>query len=104
VSISSLDKEYPREYISGVPQGTLTPEQLEALRRAPLGSMPNRLRLAFTLASRRQVDAVQVTGIAAANLSELVNGKYSAVTVETARKLAAFFGCAIEDLFPAKVA
>jgi DNA-binding Xre family transcriptional regulator len=82
----------------------VTPEQLEALRRTPLGSMPNKLRLAFTLANLRQVDAVEATGMAAANLSELVNGKYSAVSLETARRLATFFGCAIEDLFPKREA
>lgn len=49
-----------------------------------------------------QTQVSDSTGIPKSNLSELVNGKYGDVQVETARKLAAYFGCAIEDLFPAR--
>lgn len=66
--------------------------------------MPNKLRVAFALAGTRQVDAVEATGMFAPNLSDLVCGNYKALTVDTARKLADYFGCAIEDLFPAREA
>jgi len=82
----------------------MTTEQVEALRTLPLGDATNRLRMAFALTGRRQHEASQETGIVASNLSDIVNGKYASVTIETARKLADFFGCAIEDLFPRRVA
>lgn len=83
----------------------LTQEQLDALRAVPLmGGMPNRLRIAIALAQVKQADIVDETGLWAPNLSNLVNGKYANLHVDTARKLAEFFGCAIEDLFPAREA
>ena len=82
----------------------MTPEQIDALRSVPVGESTNRLRVAFAITERRQAEAVEALGIAASNMSDLVNGKYSAVTVETARKFAEFFGCAIEDLFPKRAA
>lgn len=82
----------------------LTSEQVDVLRSVPLGEMPNRLRLAFTLTGKKQVDAAEATGIFAPNLSDLVCGNYKTLTVDTARKLADYFGCTIEDLFPAREA
>jgi transcriptional regulator with XRE-family HTH domain len=78
----------------------LSPEQIEALRAVPLGAMPNKLRIALALAKARQSDIVEEIGIAAPHVSQLVNGRYTNVTIDTARKYAEFFGCAIEDLFP----
>lgn len=80
----------------------MTPEQLDALRAVPLGTMPNKLRIALALAKAKQRDVVDETGIYASNLSNFVTGDYKTITIETARKLADFFGCQIEDLFPAK--
>jgi DNA-binding Xre family transcriptional regulator len=80
----------------------LTPEQLEALRAVPLGSMPNKLRIALALAKVKQVHVSSETGIATPNLSNLVTGDYKTLTVTTARKLADYFGCQIEDLFPSR--
>lgn len=85
-------------------QKTLTPEQVAALKAVPLGEMPNRLRIALALSKAKQAEVAEFTGIATANLSNIVNGKYSALTIETGRKLADYFGCAIEDLFPAREA
>jgi DNA-binding Xre family transcriptional regulator len=82
----------------------LTTEQITALRAVPLTGtgMVNRLRIAIALAQVKQAEIVDETGIPAPNLSYLVNGKYGNLHVETAHKLAAFFGCQIEDLFPAR--
>lgn len=79
----------------------LTPEQLDALRAVPLGTMRNKLRIALALSKARQIEVSEETGYPIPNLSKLVNGKYVDVTVDTAQKLADYFGCAIEDLFPA---
>lgn len=82
----------------------LTPEKIEALRAVPLLGMPNRLRVALALAKVKQADVARATGIVAPNLSDIVNGKYKNVTVDTASKLAEYFGVAIEDLFPQREA
>lgn len=82
---------------------TLTPEQLDQLRATPVEGV-NRLRLAITLADTTQTAVAQETGIPAPSLSLLVNGKYGDLKIETARKLASCFGCAIEDLFPSREA
>lgn len=82
----------------------LTPEQIEALRSVPLGAMPNRIRVALAMVKARQSDIVEETGLLASSVSDLVNGKYTDLQVGTARKLADFFGCNIEDLFPAREA
>jgi DNA-binding Xre family transcriptional regulator len=83
---------------------SLTPEQVIALQNMPLGDAANRLRLAFALTGKRQKDLSDATGIAPSNLSDIVNGKYSTLTVDTASKIAEFFRCAIEDLFPRRAA
>lgn len=82
----------------------LTTEQLDAMKAVPLGEMPNKLRIALALSGSRQTDIVEETGIAGSNISDLVNGKYTSLTIETARRISQFFGCAIEDLFPAREA
>lgn len=79
----------------------LTTEQAEALRAVPLGAMPNKLRIALALTKVRQATVSDATGIARPNLSNLVTGDYKTLTVDTARKLADYFGVQIEDLFPA---
>jgi DNA-binding Xre family transcriptional regulator len=80
----------------------LTPEQLKALQAVPLGSMPNKLRIAIALTDVIQGDIAAETGIHASNLSDLINGKTQGVRLDTARRIAGFFCCAIEDLFPAR--
>lgn len=88
--------------VSSSARSPLTPEQLDALRAVPLGAMPNKLRIALALTRVRQVAVADATDIATPNLSALVNGDYKTLTIDTARKLAEYFGCAIEDLFPAR--
>jgi len=82
----------------------LTPEQIEALRSVPLGAMPNRLQVALGMVKARQADIVAETGMSAPNVSDFVNGKYGDMNLETARKFADYFGCAIDDLFPSRAA
>lgn len=82
----------------------LTTEQIEALRSVPLGAMPNRLKVALGMVKARQSDLVEETGLLASTVSDLVNGKYNDLNLGTARKFADYFGCSIEDLFPARAA
>lgn len=81
----------------------LTPEQLEALRSIPLLEMPNKVPVAMALTGAKQVDIVDASDMDSSSVHRVVKGKYSALEVDTARKFADYFGCQIEDLFPARV-
>lgn len=74
------------------------------LRSAPLGSLANKVKLARTLLGLKQGDVADAIGMKAAYLSGIERGDYKGIPIETARPLAEFFGCAIEDLFPAREA
>ena len=84
----------------------LTPEQLDALRALPLAGMPNKLDVALALAKAKQSDIVKAyeDTLDASSVHRVVNGKYSTLDVDLARKFAEFFGCQIEDLFPSREA
>lgn len=81
----------------------LNGEQLSALRMAPLTGA-NKLAIAIALVGTTQEQIEAATGIRQAYVSAIVNARYSKLPLETARKLAGYFGCAIEDLFPARQA
>ncbi len=36
-------------------------------------------------------------------ISDVARGRYQTITLRNARKLAEYFGCAIDDLFPAEL-
>lgn len=80
----------------------LTDRQLEALRTAPLGKLSNRLQIAFALVDVKRADACAATGLSPSEMSKLIKGQYQSLDIEKARKLAEFFHCGIEDLFPAR--
>ena len=63
----------------------------------------NRLRQAMDLAGVTQVQLAEAIGRPQPEISKVCLGKYGAsgLPVERARPLAEFFGCSIEDLFPA---
>lgn len=79
----------------------LTAKQLKALRTTdcPVG---NRVAVAMQLSDLTQVEVAQAIGVTQPYVSAVVRGKHTTITVENARKFADFFGCAIEDLFPAR--
>lgn len=79
----------------------LTTEQVDELRAS--SAAPNRVKLAMQLARLRQTDAAQRLGLTQAHISDVANGNYKQLPLETARRFATLFGCAIEDLFPANV-
>lgn len=85
----------------------LDANQIEALKTAPLGGLANRLQIAFAMADApgrrvRQADACAATGLSPSAMSKLVKGAYQSLDIEHARKLADYFGCAMEDLFPSR--
>lgn len=80
----------------------LTDEQLATLKATSTSGAANRLTQAMELVGVTQVQIAQAVGHTQPYVSSIVNGKYSALPIETARKFSDFFGCAIEDLFPAR--
>lgn len=79
----------------------LSAEQVATLRMAPLTGA-NKLSLAIELSGRTQVDIAEAIGSSQGAVSKAARGVFPKLPVDTARKYAEFFGCAIEDLFPAR--
>lgn len=79
---------------------SLSPKQLQMLRRDPSA---NRVRVARKALGLTQVQVCDALGLAQPYLSDVERRRYAHITVANARRLADFFGCAIEDLFPSEV-
>lgn len=84
------------------PVQQLTPYALGQLRKAPAPNR-NRLAKAIELADTTQEQVAEAIGCKQAHISAICNGQFSrrGLPLETPRKLAALFGCEIEDIFPA---
>jgi predicted XRE-type DNA-binding protein len=66
--------------------------------------MPNRVKVAAALARVEQQAVVDGTGFPQPYVSDVYRGRYERITVDNARRFAEYFGCSIEDLFPARQA
>lgn len=53
------------------------------------------------MAGLTQAEVATVLAIPQSALSDFERARFPNVRIETARKFSVFFGCAIEDLFPA---
>lgn len=85
------------------PVKPLTDEQLTALRAVPVTKeFPNRLPVAMALAKVNQVQLAESVRMSQASVSDIRNGKYNDLKHTTVQRFADFFGCYIEDLFPAR--
>lgn len=82
----------------------LSDELIKALVNEPVADEPNRLRRFMGAANVTQPQLEEATGISQPQISAITNGRYRKLNIEVARKLAEFFGCAIEDLFPSRQA
>lgn len=82
----------------------LTPKQLRELRESPVGKSGNRVQCAIDLAEETQTSVAKAVDLPYTYVSDTARGRYQTITVDNARKFADFFGCAIEDLFPAREA
>ena len=78
----------------------MTTEELDRLRRKECRT-GNRLAAAFEIAKRSQADCVRETRFTAQYVSDMVRGRFQNISLDNARLFATWFGCAIEDLFPA---
>jgi len=82
----------------------LTAKQLRELRNAPVGETGNRVAQAIELSGETQKAVAEATGFTQPYLSNVARGRFLDITVENGGRLAAHFGCAIEDLFPMRSA
>lgn len=82
----------------------LTPEQLKALRMLPLDGKPNKLSLVMGLTGTTQIEVAEGTGFKQPYVSDVQRGRFRDIGVDNARRFADYFGCSIEDLFPAREA
>lgn len=81
----------------------LTKAQLTTLRRSKVTGR-NRVATAMDLAGLTQVQVAEHTGLTQSYISRIKAGQYADLPGETMRTFAQCFGCAIEDLFPARQA
>lgn len=80
----------------------LTEHQIAALRRTPAD--PNRVKRAMQLLGLTQVQVAAAVGMTQSHISEIANGNYSSLPLETAQKIADRFGCSTDLLFPLRAA
>lgn len=79
----------------------MTHKQLKELRAAPVPESGNRITIACELTGRTQMDCSRQTGLTPQYVSDMARGRFRNISIDNARKFATFFGCHIEDLFPA---
>jgi transcriptional regulator with XRE-family HTH domain len=83
-----------------IPRVMFNSTQLELLRAEPVRGT-NRLGRAMRLAGVTQVQLAEGAGLSQPYVSAILNSRAPRLPLATAHRLAEFFGCAIEDLFPA---
>lgn len=82
----------------------LESEQLAELRSTAIEGVPNRVRTALKLAGKTQAEVARALDMTPPHLNDVCSGRVKEVSLTTAHKLANYFGCAIEDLFPSRAA
>jgi transcriptional regulator with XRE-family HTH domain len=80
----------------------LTSKQLKDIRAGLVPPSGNRVAAAMDLAGLTQAALAEAIGLTQPYVSDVCRGRHSTITLDNARKFAEFFGCQIEDLFPAK--
>lgn len=79
----------------------LSKHQVRRLRATPLGDAPNRLRLAMDALEVTEEQVEAGCGVSQSNINKLLNGNRPNPSRDTMSRLAQFFGCLMDDLFPA---
>jgi len=82
----------------------LNTHKLRELRKRPIGASRNRLADAIALSGETSTAVATATGFTLPYVSDVCRGRWDTITVDNARRFADHFGCAIEDLFPAREA
>lgn len=82
----------------------LNKQQLRRLRRGKVGPSRNRVSVAIELSGETMTAIANAVGLTLPYVCDVARGRWETITVDNARKFADHFGCAIEDLFPAREA
>lgn len=85
------------------PVMVLTRHQREQLRNEPTET-GNRVAKAIELTGLSKAEVSRGTGLPYTYVTDVAYGRFQTITVEKAHIFAAFFGCDIADLFPARQA
>jgi transcriptional regulator with XRE-family HTH domain len=80
----------------------LTKQQLADLKRTV--TKGNRVGEAIYMLRLTQTEVAHGTGLPQQYVSDVARNRYQTITVDNAQKFADYFGCIIEDLFPAREA
>lgn len=80
----------------------LTSRQLRELKETRTEG--NRIARAIELTESTQQEIAAAVDLPQPYISDVARNRYQTITVDNARKFAEFFGCHIEDLFPAREA
>lgn len=81
----------------------LEPKAVRKLQRTTLAAgEPNKVKQAVRLSGKTQGEVAADLGFTDSYFSNVVRGKFEDIGLTNARKIADYFGCAIDDLFPAK--
>jgi DNA-binding XRE family transcriptional regulator len=82
----------------------LTRSTLRRLKDEDVPDEPNRLRRAMALVEITQDALADAIDIPQSTISKIVNGQMPRLPLAQAQRLAEFFGCQTDDLFPAREA
>lgn len=80
----------------------LTTSKLRELRQAKVGPTGNKVAKAIELAGVTQMEVSTATRLPQPYISDVARGRYEDIMVNNATAFADYFGCHIEDLFPAR--
>lgn len=80
----------------------LTSAQLDELRATPLGPSGNRVQKAIDLLDTTQTATADGIGFKVSYVADVARGRHATITVANGHRFAEFFGCTIDDLFPAR--
>jgi transcriptional regulator with XRE-family HTH domain len=79
-------------------------EQLRRLRNTTVPETGNRVALAIELTGKKQGEVAGDLEMPQSQLSDIARGRFQDPKLSTVHKLAIYFGCQIEDLFPSRAA
>lgn len=82
----------------------LESRQVKTLRQADVPDTGNRVALAIELSGKKQGEVADDLQMTQSQLSDIARGRFPDPKLSTLQKLADYFGCAIEDLFPSRAA
>lgn len=80
----------------------LESQQLRKLRASATPESGNRIAVAVDLLGKTQREVAADLGMSDSQLSDMCRGRFANPQLTTLQKFAGYFGCQIEDLFPAR--